>query len=55
MMVGPTIFVASTPIAFGSAIQASMIPSERRWGLCALVLAFAEALTAMILLNALAR
>jgi len=52
-MVGPTILVASTPIAFGSAVQASLIPAERRWGLFALVLAVAEALTAMTLLTSL--
>jgi len=54
-MVGPTILVASTPIAFGSAVQASLIPTERRWGLFALVLAMAEAITAMTLLASLAR
>lgn len=55
MMVGPTILVASTPVAFGSAVQASLIPAERRWGLFALVLAFAEALAAMTLLTSLVR
>jgi hypothetical protein len=54
-MVGPTIFVASTPLAFGSAVQASLIPAERRWSLPALVLAFAEAITVAVLLHGLVR
>ncbi|HZL99337.1 MAG TPA: hypothetical protein VFD43_03705 [Planctomycetota bacterium] len=52
-MVGPTIFVAGTPVAFGSAVQASLRPAERRWGLAALVLALAEAITALLLLRSL--
>jgi hypothetical protein len=54
-MVGPTIFVASTPLAFGSAVQASLIPAERRFGLPALVLALAEAITVGVLLTWLVR
>lgn len=52
-MVGPTIFVAGTPVAFGSAVHASLLPAERRWGLAALVLALAEAITAGMLLASL--
>ena len=49
-MVGPTILVASTPLAFGSAVHASLVPAERRWGLAALALALAEAVGVSILL-----
>ena len=37
-------------MAFGSAVHATLLPAERRWGLAALVLAVAEAITAGALL-----
>jgi hypothetical protein len=49
-MVGPTIFVASTPIAMGTAVQTTLRPEERRFSVPALVLALIEAAAALALL-----
>jgi hypothetical protein len=54
-MVGPTIFLSGAPMAFGSALHATLLPAERRWGLAALVLALAEVITAGILLVSLVK